>query len=110
GAAVICDFFFVPGDQSGLMDVSVQTNLCVDAGCSELEDAIEPVDGVNVALSNVDTGEELGACTSEAGECVVEQVPDTIEVVSVMVDPNTMLECFVHEPNPANYELSVDNP
>src|SRR5690606_26153211 len=83
-AAVVCDFFFVPADQSGLLDVPVLTYLCVDPSCTGLPEGTEPAEGVEVILSDVDSGEEFGACTSEAGECLIENVP--VPVVSVLVN------------------------
>lgn len=109
GANVVCDFFFVPADLSGQVDVVANVNLCVAPGCTELPDAIEPADGVSVELSDVNTGEALGECSSADGRCVIEDVP-AVPSVSVMVDPNTMPDGYMLDPNPSNYEIAPEAP
>ncbi len=109
GANVVCDFFFVPADLSGQVDVVANVNLCIAPGCTELPEAIEPADGVSVELSDVNTGEALGECSSAGGQCVIEDVP-AVPSVSVMVDPNTMPDGYMLDPNPANYEIAPEAP
>lgn len=109
GANVVCDLYFVPDNLSGLVDVTVHTNLCIAPGCSELPEALEPANGVGVTFSDPETGKELGTCTSEAGTCVIGAIPMAAPV-SVMVNPNTIPEGYALEPNPAVYELTGEQP
>lgn len=97
---------------TGTTDVTVHVNLCVAAGCTELPEAIEPADGVEITLSSVDDGTVLGTCVTgdpNPGTCVIplEQVPEM-----VMVDMNqaTVPVGYVPESVGAPYQLVPETP
>lgn len=106
GDSVVCDFYFVPADLRGVMDVSVNVNLCVAPGCTELPEAIEPAEGVSLALSSAADDNVFGTCTTVNGFCIVEEVPEVNEV-SVYVEPETIPEGYFVEPNPSVYQLAA---
>lgn len=98
--------------ETGTTEVVVHVNLCVAAGCTELPEAIEPADGVEVTLSTVDDGTVLGTCvTGDAnpGTCVValEQVP---EMVMVEMSQETVPVGYVPESVGAPYQLVPETP
>lgn len=110
--SVICDFYMVPADLSGGIDVNVHVNLCIAPGCTELPEAIEAAEGVEVTLADVDDGTELGACTTSEGLCVVEDVTGLVGITPVTVEVNeeAIPEGYVVEPNPATYEIVPETP
>jgi hypothetical protein len=109
---VICDVYMVPADLSGGIDINVHVNLCIAPGCTELPEAIEAADGVEVMLADVDDGTELGACTTAEGLCVVEDVAGIAGTtpVSVEVNEETVPDGYVVDPNPATYEIVPETP
>lgn len=113
GESVVCDYYFVPEDLSGptQTDVQVNVNLCIAPGCTELSEAVAPADGVTIQLSDPETGELIGTCTTgefDPGTCTVPGVTGTSAAVSI--DPATVPEGYVAESDLGVYEWSVDNP
>ena len=113
GESVVCDYYFVSEDLSGLpqSDVQVNVNLCIAPGCTELEEAVAPADGVAVTLSDPGTGEVIGTCTTgeiDPGTCAVPEVTGTSAAVSV--DPATVPEGYVADADLGVYEWTADNP
>ena len=85
-------------------------NLCLDAGCTELAEAIEPADGVGLEISDPSTGDILGACVTgdlDAGACAIE-VP-LVESVSVLIDEATVPEGYVTDGNPTEVPLDLES-
>lgn len=88
--------------------LTVSVNLCIDAGCTESPEAIEPADGVALEISDPGTGDILGACMTgdlEPGACAVE-VP-LVEAVSILIDEETVPEGYVTDGNPTEMPLDV---
>jgi hypothetical protein len=84
--------------------VTVNVNLCVAAGCTELPEAIEPAEGVGVNVTAED-GTAVGSCvTGETGPgtCAVPQ--SGADVVQVTIDASTVPAGYIADPNPTLYE------
>lgn len=93
-------------------EASVHVNLCIAAGCTELPEAIEPVDGVEVSISSYEDGTFLGACVTgerNPGTCIIplEVVP---EMVTVTVNPATVPAGYVADTSGAPYGLVPETP
>ncbi|CAN5774372.1 hypothetical protein BH20CHL3_BH20CHL3_12040 [soil metagenome] len=96
--------------------VTVNVNLCIGVGCTELPEAVAPADGVRIDFSDdstadgVGTGVDLGSCVTgdlEPGACAIE-VP-RIESLFVLLDATTVPEGFAVESNPLSLLLDASS-
>jgi len=101
----------IPTPETPAFDVSIHVNKCIAPGCSELPNAIAPVDGVEVDVSNAADGALLQSCTTGetgSGTCPVNTLGVTS--LSVMVNTNTMPDGYSVRPNPSVVQVSPDDP
>jgi len=96
-------------DGSGEFEILVR--LCLEPGCTELEDLVEPVDGVGVEVLDADTQQSIGTCTTgddSAGACVV-TIPDGTSSVTVILDESSIPDGYVTTENPGTADLANTN-
>lgn len=107
---LVCDYYVVPADAPSEVPVDVMVNLCVAAGCTELPEAIEPADDVEVTVTSRETGDVIDACVTgeiEQGTCEI-TMTDLPQTVDVTVTEETMPEGWFTSPNPQRYEVNPD--
>lgn len=96
----------------GTTDLTVHVNLCVAPGCTELPEAIEPADGVEVTLSSGADGSTVGTCVTGSpnpGMCEI-ALAAVPEAVTVTVNPATVPAGYMADAGTAPYALDPETP
>lgn len=87
--------------------LTVYVRLCVEAGCTELLEATEPVSGMTVEIADAASGDVLGSCASgEDGSCAVD-IP-WAESVLLSFDEAAIPDGYEAQNNPEQFQFGTE--